>query len=313
MQIVRKAGGNVVGYYDNLPGLLGVLVLPLFLVAALTRFTNPAVNRMRTLVYVLIGVHILGLSLFVPYADALPLLLIYAPFVALIATVFFLNFLRARNLPSFYSRTALASWVALACVPGLVRLLAPGPREDAAAAYAVYGALNSGPLGTRVYEARRTGGVIVSDVPREMAYNVGVPVLWLPPDYSEVRAAGERMNQPVRGIVLTPALGTPVLADPEALPWRTAWSRVSAIATTASFLGVKEQEALYRQALITLYNRYFPAEVRDMARSYQLQQPILEQNNSQASLIWWEPANRAGANAGRSPASRPDQRKVASR
>lgn len=312
MQIVRKAAGNVVGYYENLPELLGVLVLPLFLVAALTRFTNPAVNRMRALVYVLIGVHVAGLSLFVPYADGLPLLLIYAPFVALIGTVFFLNFLRARNLPSFYARTALAAWVALAWVPGLVRLLAPGPYEDAAAAYAVYGALNSGSLGARVEEMRQTGGgVIVTDVPREMAYNVGVPVLWLPRDYSEVRAAGERLNQPIRGIVLTPALNTPALGDPEALPWRTAWSRVSAIATTVSFLDVKEQEALFRRALITLYTRYFPAEVRDMARNYQLQQPVLEQNNSQASLIWWEPAART--DAGRSPASMRNHRKVASR
>ncbi len=319
MQIVRKAGGNVVGYYENLPGLLGVLVLPLFLVAALTRFTNPAVNRMRTLIYVLMGVHVLGLSLFVPYQDGLPLLLIYAPFVALIGTVFFLNFLRARNLPSFYARAALAAWVTLACVPGLVRLLAPGPPNDAAAAYAVYGALNTGSLAARVEEVRQTGGgVIVSDVPREMAYNVGVPVLWLPRDYSEVRVAGERLNQPVRGIVLTPALNTPALADPQMLPWRTTWNLVSAFVTSTSFFtdglsSIKERDALNGRALTKLYNRYLPAEVRDMVRSYQLQQPVSEDNNSQASLIWWEPVHQARANVGRSLVGVRDHRKVASR
>jgi hypothetical protein len=49
----------------------------------------------------------------------------YAPFASVIATAFFLNFLRARNLSPFYAKIVLASWAALACVPGLVRIIAP--------------------------------------------------------------------------------------------------------------------------------------------------------------------------------------------
>jgi 4-amino-4-deoxy-L-arabinose transferase-like glycosyltransferase len=67
-EVGRKAVHNVLGYYQNLPVVLGVFILPLFLIAALTRFTNPAINRLRTLVYAALGLHVLGLSLFVRIA-----------------------------------------------------------------------------------------------------------------------------------------------------------------------------------------------------------------------------------------------------
>lgn len=322
MQVARKAVGNVVGYYENLPALLGVLVLPLFLVAAMTRFTNPVANRMRTLVYVLTGVHVLGLSLFVPYRDGLPLLLIYAPFVAIIATVFFLNFLRARNLPPFYARLALAAWVALACVPGLGRIFAPrgmaASAEATAPVYSVYDRLNnSGALLTQIRELRQfNNGVMVSDVPRELAFNVGVPTLWLPTDNGEVRAAADQIGKPVRGMVLTPTLATTALDDPAALPWRTTWNRVSSVAVTAGLLDPVSRDDLYKK--VNRVGQFLPAEVRTFFQGYDLRDLAAEGNASQLSLVWWEkspaPARPAADASDQGAAAKTKvTRKVASR
>jgi hypothetical protein len=302
-EVGRKAVHNVLGYYQNLPVVLGVFVLPLFLIAALTRFTNPAINRLRTLVYAALGLHVLGLSLFIPYRDGLPLLVMYAPFASVIATAFFLNFLRARNLSPFYAKIVLASWAALACVPGLVRIIAPpaaaatalansgdggGVGLAAAQSLNVYTRLNTSPL-TEPLRARRDG-LLVSDVPQEMAYYTDLPTLWLPPDYNELRESADRAGVPVRGIILTPVLDSPALAgDPTVAPWRALWKRFSSFAITSAFLNQNGRESLNRS--IQLSPLFFPQEVRDLLRgdtAYVPRDYVSEQNDSQMTLIWWE-------------------------
>jgi len=294
-QIMRKATGNLLGYYQSLPGALGVLVLPLFLVAALTRFTNPVVNRMRTLVYVLLLVHVAGLSLFVPYTDGLPLLLLYAPFASIVATVFLLNFLRARNLPPFYARATLAAWVMLACLPGVAQLLTPD-RPESARILNLYSSINAGtllsPPGLDIPGAinslrSKRDGVIVSDAAREIAFYNDLPVLWLPPDYGEVRVAAARLGKPVRGIVLTPLLSTPEMGDPAAAPWRIAHHLFASVYVVAFPLNPREQGQYFREfgmkAAVNL-----PQEVRELLSRYR-SVPVPEDNFAQSSLIWWEP------------------------
>jgi hypothetical protein len=123
-------------------------------------------------------------------------------------------------------------------------------------------------------------------VPREIAYNVGVPVLWLPPNFSEIQVAAEHLTQPIRGIVLTPELGNADKVDPTVSTWKVAWTRVSSLVTTTYFLPIASQKPLGNQVFQNPL--FFPEEIRDIFRNYRFQPAVLENNDSQASLVWWE-------------------------
>ncbi len=284
-EIGRKLAVNLLGYYQQIPFAFGVFLLPLALVASLTRFTSPSVNRMRTLVWALLGVQVLALSLFVPYTEGLPILLMYLPFAAIIATVFFLNYLRARNLPPFYLRLATSAWVILACIPGVAQLVAPDRQMDAPP-YSVYNALNTTTPQVPAMRAARDA-VIASDVPREIAYHLDVPVVWLPMNSDEFLAVSERLGKPISGIVLTRALGTADTADFALTPWRATFSRLSAVLVTAIHLDRPTQISLLQKTRV-----YYPPEINEVLRSFQLQVPaVMEEDGSAASLIFWRGAS----------------------
>ena len=283
-EIVRKLSANLLGYYQQAPSAFGVLLLPLLLMATLTRFTSSVVNRMLTLVWILVGTHLLALSLFVPYTQGLPLLLIYLPFASVIATVFLLNYLRARNLPPFYTRLITAGWVILACVPGVTQVIAPN-REMNAPPYTVYNALRTAT--PQIPAMRAAGdGVLASDVPREIAFHVDVPVVWLPSNSNEFQAVSERLGKPINGIVLTQTLSRINAADYSVAPWRATFARLSAVLVTAVHLDRPTQVSLLEKTQV-----YYPPEINAVLRTFQLQVPaVVEDDGSAASLIFWRVA-----------------------
>lgn len=274
-QILRKVGGNVLGYYINIPYTFGILVLPLFLVAGLTRFTNPQVNRLRFLVYALLGLHILGMSLFLPFRDGLPLLTMYLPFAAIIGTTFFLNFIRARNLTSFYARAAINGWMALACVPGIVQLFPS--RDRPPAVYQAFLFLNE-----RVPEVRGAPDrvLLASEIPWEIAFRIDVPALWLPSDTSEFRAAEDRLGRNVTGILLTPALAISYGNDPEIISWRSLYLRLSSLLLTASYLSAENQKRLLST------RQPYPERIGDIFANYEPPRPLPEPQGTTYSLFW---------------------------
>lgn len=274
-EILRKTGSNVLGYYLNVPYTFGILVMPLFLVAGLTRFTNPQVNRLRFLVYVLLGLHILGLSLFLPFRDGLPLLTMYLPFAAIIGTTFFLNFIRARNLPLFYARAAITGWMALACVPGVVQIL--GKRDSPAAIYQLFPFIHQNVPEVRNAPSRT---LLTSDVPWEVAFRIGVPALWLPNDSSEFRAAEDRMGRSVTGIALTPSLVGGYASDPESNSWRSLYVRLVSLLITASYLDPQNQ----RRVLST--RQAYPGKIGELFASYDPPRPVPEAQGTSYSLFW---------------------------
>ena len=271
-ELLRKMSSNVLGYYANAPFAFGILVLPLFLVASLTRFTNPQVNRLRFLIYVLIGLHVLGMSLFLPYRDGLPILMMYLPFAAIIGTTFFLNFIRARNLPPFYARAMVTAWILFACVPGIVQLFPMRTRTPAA--YRVF------PL---LLEDASGGGqskLFASEIPWEVAFRTSQPTLWLPGDSSEFRAAEDRLGREVTGIVLTPTIATVYAGDPSMGPWRNLYVRLASLLLTASYLDADTQ----KQVLSTRLR--YPAEIGEVMVNYESPQPVPELQGVTYSLFW---------------------------
>ena len=271
-ELLRKLSSNVLGYYVNAPYSFGILVLPLFLVAALTRFTNPQVNRIRFLVYVLLGLHVLGLSLFVPFRDGLALLMIYLPFATIIGTTFFLNFIRARNLPPFYARAMITAWILFACIPGIVQLFPTQPRTSTV--YQVFPFLLSNVAG------QSSATLLASDLPWEVAFRTGMPALWLPNDSSEFRAAEDRLGRQVTGIVLTPSMLGAYGGDPSVTAWRSLYVRLGSLLLTASYLDAVAQ----RQLLST--NLRYPAEIGEILVNYEPPRPIPELQGTTYSLFW---------------------------
>jgi 4-amino-4-deoxy-L-arabinose transferase-like glycosyltransferase len=273
-ELLRKLSTNVLGYYVNAPYSFGILVLPLFLVAALTRFTNPQVNRIRFLVYVLLGLHVLALSLFLPFRDGLPLLLIYLPFATIIGTTFFLNFIRARNLPPFYARAMISAWILFACIPGIVQLFPTHLRTSNV--YQVFPFLLQNASG----DSHASAALFASDLPWEVAFRTGMPALWLPNDSSEFRAAESRLGRQVTGIVLTPALLGAYGSDPSITAWRSMYMRLGSLLLTASYLDATAQRQLLSTSL-----RY-PSEIGEVLVNYEPPQPIPELQGSTYSLYW---------------------------
>lgn len=274
-ELVRKVSTNVLGYYANSPFSFGILVLPLFLVAALTRFTNPQVNRIRFLVYVLLGVHVLGLSLFLPYREGLPLLMMYLPFATIIGTTFFLNFIRARNLPPFYARAMVTAWILFACVPGIVQIFPTRVRNPITYRAFPY-LLENQPAGSQ-----SSGALIASEMPWEVAFRTGLPSIWLPSDSSEFRAAEDRLGRDVNGILLTPMLVSGSYAnDPEMAPWRNLYVRLASLLLTASYLDVNTQRQILSIRL------QYPPEIGEVMINYESPRPIPEPQGTTYSLFW---------------------------
>lgn len=273
-EILSKMGHNLLGYFSRVPYSFGILLLPLFLVASLTRFTNPQVNRIRFLVYVLVGLHIVGLSLFLPFAEGIPILLIYLPFAAIIGTTFFLNFVRARNLPSLHARVAITAWVVIGCIPGVTQILAA--RATPSQPFAVFNE-----VGKVVPVLKEQKAVLVCDVPWEMAYRLAVPTLWLPSDSTDFRASEERLGKSAVGIVMTPTLETAFANDAKMAPWLLTYLRFTSLLRTASLLDPQAQATLLRNRVF--YN--YPQQVRDILINF-APQPVPEQNGARFSIFW---------------------------
>jgi hypothetical protein len=285
-EIVGKMGRNLLGYYTQLPVAFGVLLLPLFLAAALTRFGATPLNRLRNLVYASIGVHVLGLSLFMPYQEGMSLLVIYLPFVAVLGTTFLKNHLRFRNLPSFYARATVAGWVALAAVPGF--LLFMGQGKTLTEPYRLFDALNGSSREMQTVRSR-PGSLLASDAPWEVAYYTGVPTVWLPNNSSEFQAAEARSGRMVSGLFLTPGLETPYNQDAEATPWRMVYARISALMTMARTLGETDRNALLQKTAGATPAALYPQEIIGAMTDYKLASPVNESGVSRFSFLLWNP------------------------
>lgn len=287
-EIARKAAQNLGGLYGQAPSVLGILVFPLFLGAGLTRFTDNRINRLRGLVYFLIPIHLLGLSLFLPYAECLSVFLIYAPFATALSASFLLAIVRARNLPRFFERTVLAAWIGLALLPGGIALFAaphppPPPSE-------VFTFLNGdSPAATAWRTLPNT--LIACDSPWEIAYRCDRPAVWLPADSVVASTMEERSGRQLVGVVLTSTLPYSY-SDPEARPWVGTYSRVLSVTQLATTLPIN----LSRQ-VIGKIELFFPPQVGPLLRNFG-PVPVPEQDGN-FSILFWRTADRPAGRGGR--------------
>lgn len=286
-EILRKAGGHLLGYYTQAPQMFGVLLLPLFLGAALTRFTDPRLNRLRALVYSALFCHVLGLSVFVPALEAAPLLLMYLPFAAALGTSFLLNIVRARNMPRFYARAVVLAWAAFACLPGIMQIFF-FPR-DKRPVFGVFYYLNtSSPEASRV---RRGEALLMSEVPWEMVFRTDLPTVWLPNTAAEFLATEQDMGKPIGGIVFTPALEKEYGADASAASWWLTYRRITSLLAVTTSLDAPTRTDLLRKVSL-----FYPRDIVEAMTRFR-PAPFPEQKGTQYTLMFWDPRLRAAPQA----------------
>lgn len=280
--VLGKAGRGLRGVYETAPRYLGLLVIPLFFGAALTRFTDGRVNRTRNLVYIFLGVHMLSLTLFVPAAEAGSVLVVYAPWAAALSGFFLLSLVRARNLPVFLARTAITGWGACACLPGVMALWVYGrdTEETAAPPYIVYSELWASPRMRTLRTA--AGGLLLSDAPREVVFWVNYPAVYLPPDAAAVERIEQRVGMDVACVVLTPDVNRRTEnTNLGASPWPATYNAIVSLAQVA-----RKMEAPLRKTVVERTTLFYPPEISPVMETFR-PLPQIERGGTEMSLVFW--------------------------
>jgi len=282
-QVLHKSAATLTILYSRLPSVLGVLLLPLLLGAALIRFSDERANRLRTLTYVCLLCHLFGIAPFLTPDEALPLFLIYAPSAAVFGVAFLLSVVRSRSLPRFTENLVIGGWCAASCIPGLALLIAPTTNSDPV--YGVYYYLNTDSNEMRAVRARKGDALIAADSPWETAFRSAAPSVWLPADAAEFRQVEEQMGRPIVGVVLTPATLRETPNREQPLPWKTAYSRIVGLWTVASDLQAEPRQTLVHQVPL-----HYPTELSDALSGFHPAPPLAEPDSAGFSLLLWNDA-----------------------
>ncbi len=278
MEIARKAASNLAQLYQAAPFAFGVLLLPLWAGAALTRFTDSGANRLRNLSYTCALIHFAGLSLFLGPGETAPLLFMYAPIGACIGAAFLLAVIQARRLPRFYARAAVWGWASLACLPGVVQVLAPAPVQNSF--FDVFYYLNTDARQMQAVRQNRRS-LMVSDAPWEMAFRCDVPTVWLPADNATFDQVERLTGLPVAGVVLTPSIEGAYASDNAAQPWIITYRKIISLWDVAASLPTVESNRLTSGIEL-----FYPPQLSSVMTGFQ-PAPLQEKNGAAFSLLFW--------------------------
>lgn len=279
--VCNKTLGTLISLYREAPGALGSLLMPLFLGAALVRFSDGRTNRLRNLCYACLGCQLLGVAPFLSREDAVRLVVVYAPAAAVLGVAFLLNAVRSRRLTPLAERAIIGGWVLAACLPGIARIMAPTPSTDPI--YDVYYQLNTDSPEMLAVRAQHGHALIAADAPAELAFRCDVPALWLPEDSAEWHQVEEQTGRHVVGALVTPAGVTPA-PDREALPvpWTQTYDRINGLSDVAADLPAVQRRNLLRGAAL-----HYPAELSDALGDFR-PYPVIEQDGDSVSLLFWD-------------------------
>lgn len=278
-EVLRKLGRHLIEYLPQAIALLGPFVGMLTLGSGLIRFTDPRINRLRTLAFGLLAAHVLGLALFFPVSIGIPALFVHVPLIAVLASAFLEIVVRSRRMPPFHTQVALLGWAALACVPGVTNYLVGAPQR--ALAPAMFEWLVTNDPGMKRYQETRKG-VLASDLPAEVAFWFNAPCAALPADSLEIDLFSERINKPIEGFLVSSALGEQVLENDAILDgWRETQQKIGGYWNV--LLDVPSSE---RAAFTERYQMQYPAVLSGTMSSYQ-PLPLPEQGTGRYSLVFW--------------------------
>jgi hypothetical protein len=286
-EVASKAAVGITGVLGLAPGVLGPLLLPLFLLAALTRFTDGRVNRLRALVYVCLACHVVGLAPFEPADRIAPLLLLYGPFAAVLSASFLLSLIQARNLPAFYARAATAGWTFVVCLPGLCQIVAPRTGPSAAPPYDVYDFLDA--TSPEMASLRASGAYFISDTPAEAAFRLGIPVVFLPADASDMLTVSQRTGRSFGAILLTPDIEQRQANDPYSGLWQTTYRQVIGLSQVAARL-----DAPMARSVVKSIKLFYPPQLAAGMRGFR-PAPYPERGATEYSLLFWNPDAISGS------------------
>ncbi|MGC4045324.1 MAG: hypothetical protein QM758_16150 [Armatimonas sp.] len=278
-EVLRKLGTNLVEYLPQTLALLGPFVAMFTLGSGLIRFTDPRINRQRTLAFALLGAHILGLALFFPASIGIPALFVHVPLIAVLASAFLEIVVRSRRMLPFHTQVALLGWSALACIPGVTHYLVGAPQRSMAPE--LFDWLAGGDPGMKRYQATKRG-VLASDIPAEIAFRFDAPCAYLPADTMEIDQFTERINKPIAGFLVSGALADqPVERDTILEGWREAQQKIGGYWSV-----LLDTPRMERVAFTNQYPMQYPAVLRGALTLYQ-PLPIPEQGSGRYSLVFW--------------------------
>ena len=290
-EVLAKTARNLTGYGGVSSGIFGLLITPLFLLSALTRFADNRVNRMRALVYVCMACHVVGMAPFQPFADSAPLLLLYAPFAAAVSAGFFLSLIQARNLPAFYAKAMIAGWTTAACVPGIAQLLTtdvgPAPARQVFAYMQNQSADGAALRGSGLY--------LATDAPEEAAFRLDEPILFLPVDSADMRTVAQRTGRGVGAILLTPDITRRSAHDPYTAPWLTLYGRIIGLSQVTARLNAPLARSVIKDTRL-FYPAQLSAGMIDFSPA-----PFPEQGGAEYSLLFWK---RSALSLGTNPGTK---------
>ncbi|MDX1934298.1 MAG: hypothetical protein SFU56_16980 [Capsulimonadales bacterium] len=279
-QLARKAAGNLSGTVSLLPGTLGVGLFPLFLGGFLIRFPDARVGRLRWLVGGCLAAHLAGLAFFHPPERIAPVLLVYGPFIAALASGFLVSVSVARNRPLMLGRVTILGWVAIVCLPGLWSFVVWPFRPNRATVNSnLYYYLNTVSPEMETIRTRRIG-LLVSDAPWDLAFRCDVPTVWLPNDTGAFQAVEERFGKPIVGVALTSKLRRDYAEDAEAEPYVTTYDRLVSLTTVAAKVDADLRERLIGRARV-----FYPARIAGAMRGFQ-PMPLPEDDGSGYSMLF---------------------------
>jgi 4-amino-4-deoxy-L-arabinose transferase-like glycosyltransferase len=281
VELFKKALGNLLGIYTHAPMTLGIFMTPLFLGAALTRFTDRRINRLRTLIYSCLALHLVGMAFFETPEEAVSVLLIYGPFVAVVSAAFLMSVLRARNWPVFLYWGALSGWTFLTCLPGLIQLFIwPIPPNRDTVNSNIYYYLNTDSAEMQVFRKDHSA-MVATDAPWDIAFRCDYPAIWLPNDTGVFQVLARKFHRPIAGVFLSSKLRRDYDGDADAVTYVTTYDRLLALAAVA---GKMDRET--RAKMVTDVKLFYPARISDAMQGFQ-PQPLLEDDGDRYSMLFW--------------------------
>lgn len=241
--MLARLGRGLTFYRDHLLEAFNVFLLAASVASLVWRFPDIRLNALRGFAAVCLLALTLVTALFVPdVKDLAP----FAPLITVVAVGFLSHVVAEQNWEPLLQRTALWSLGLLVGLGALVQFAGMKPTA-ANPDNAGLGLLSDLRLGTNQ--------TVITDVPWEVAWRIGVPAVWLPEDNDALQAVATQMaaNQVTYGaVLLTPGLGGYDLEDNEAAPWLALARRPDAVRIHAA------DEAQLRKYVKTLLQKHDP-------------------------------------------------------
>ena len=209
-EMLARVGRGLTLYRDTLLQAFNVFLLAAAVASLLWRASDTRLSALRWFAAFCLLEIVVVTSLFDPNAQ---IIAPFAPLITVVAVGFVFSLVAEQNWEPFWQRTTVWSLALLVILGAVVQFAGKKPVPADPISGAVQ-ALSG--LGLRPNQA------VISDVPWELTWRTGLPVIWLPAEnetYQGTVSLTSQVNVPISAMVLTPNMGSYDLAGQEIASW----------------------------------------------------------------------------------------------